>query len=72
MSPLSDVTSHNVSDVTCCIFQADVVAQTKITYPDQELFQLVYKYLEGCGWYFYAYRDPDLIAPVLLMLMLIS
>ncbi|CAB3993233.1 DDB1- and CUL4-associated factor 1 isoform X1, partial [Paramuricea clavata] len=43
-------TIHAMSYFTLSkITKADVVAQTKITYPDQELFQLVYKYLEGCG-----------------------
>ena len=35
-----------------CMFQADVVAQTKITYPPQELIQLIHKYLESRGSYY--------------------
>ena len=31
------------------LFQADVVAQTKISYDDKELFQLIHKYLENRG-----------------------
>ncbi|XP_028407951.1 DDB1- and CUL4-associated factor 1-like [Dendronephthya gigantea] len=41
---------HTMSYFTLSkITKADVVTQTKITYPDHELFQLVYKYLDNCG-----------------------